>query len=812
MKPSTSLLLALLLSASGSFAQVAPTDPGSLTTTQTQTIRGRVLDAESHYPVFSASVAVQGSVPPITSTTDEEGRFTLKNVPLGRNVIVIAAFGYAPMTTSPLVLVSGKELVMDLDLQPSVSELKEVEVKANGADKERLNNEMAVMSARTFDSELAARFAGSRNDPARMATNFAGVSGANDGRNDIIIRGNSPNGLLWRMEGIDIPSPNHFSSFGSTGGPVSMLNNNVLAKSDFITSAFPAMYGNALSGVFDLTLRNGNDEKHEFLGQIGFNGFELGAEGPINKASHSSYLVNYRYSTLGAFKTLGLNFGTGSAVPQYQDLSFKVNLPTQKAGVFALFGFGGKSNIELLGSGTDFSKANDNELYGNESQDIHNKSHSGMVGLSHVYFFNERVSTKLTIAASEQKDDTDVDSLTWSTGEPTSIRLLGSDPVFGTHNRLNALNAHVVLRDKINARNTVNVGVVMNQYDVSFFKRVLRKQQTSTLWDTLQTGTGNFALLQAYATWKHHFSEKLLGTLGVHGQYHDLSKASSVEPRAGISYKANDHTTLSAAYGLHAQTQGPTTYFTTTPDGRPTSNRQLGSTRSHHGVLGLQQRLGTLWSLKMETYYQWVFDVPVERVASNFSVLNSGADFNTPNEDGLVNTGVGRNYGAEFTVERTFDKGFYGLFTASLFKSEYQGSDAIWHSTVFDGNYVFNALSGREWKLGKRNNSLAVDLKATWAGGRRYTPIDLQTSLATGQETLFEDQAFTAKYPDYFRADVKLMFRMQRKKVTHEMGIDLQNISGNKNIFARNFDERTQKIVTEYQIGFFPIPQYRILF
>ncbi len=805
--PALSSFVFLLLCALPAIAQVAPALPA-----QTQTIRGRVVDAESRYPVYLAQVAIQGALPPITAETDEEGRFTLFTVPLGRQTLAVAAMGYERYTSAPLILVSGKELVVEIELRPSISELKDVVVKAGAADKERLNNEMTVMSARAFDSELAARFAGSRNDPARMATNFAGVSGANDGRNDIIIRGNSPIGLLWRMDGIDIPSPNHFNSFGSTGGPVSMLNNNVLAKSDFITSAFPAMYGNALSGVFDLTLRNGNDAKHEFLGQIGFNGFELGAEGPINKEAHSSYLVNYRYSTLEAFDRIGLEFGTGGAVPKYQDLSFKLNLPTRKAGLFAVFGFGGNSSIDLLGSETDFAEANENDLFGNETQDIFNTSRSGMVGLSHTWFFNERTSYKLSLAASQQRDRTDVDSLTWSAGSGSDISLLDRDEVFNTENRQNALNAHLVVRSKINARNTVNVGAIANRYDVSFFKRSYAQLQSGARWDTLQNGAGVYALLQAYATWKHQFNERLSTTLGLHGQYHDLSDAGNVGPRFGLSWRATERTTFSAGYGLHAQTQIPTSYFVTRPDGSPTNARTLDFTRSHHGVIGVQRKFGTNWSVKSEAYVQWLFDVPVQRSPSSFSALNVGADFATPDEGDLVNTGTGRNYGAELTVERTFDNGYYAMLTASVFKSEYTGSDGVLRNTVFDGGYVLNSLVGYEWTIGSRNNTIAADLKATLAGGRRYTPIDLQASLAAGQEIRLEDQAFSARYPDYFRADVKVMYRMQGKNVTHEMGIDLQNVSGNRNVYTRSFDARTGRIATEYQIGFFPIPQYRLLF
>lgn len=806
MKVIPSALLALVLSTPTVLRAQGSGTPG------TQTIRGRILDAESHYPVIAASIAVQGAVPSITATSDADGRFVLTAVPLGRQVLSVAAFGYRPLITPPLEVMSGKELVVDLDLEPSVSELKEVEVTRDRGERERANNEMAVMSARSFDSELAARFAGGRNDPARMATNFAGVSGANDGRNDIIIRGNSPSGLLWRMEGIDIPSPNHFSSFGSTGGPVSMLNNNVLAKSDFITSAFPAMYGNAISGVFDLNLRNGNDQKHEFLGQIGFNGFEIGAEGPINKAAHSSYLVNYRYSTLEAFKQLGLQFGTGAAVPKYQDLSFKINVPTKKAGHFALFGFGGNSSIDLLGSETDFSKKNDNELYGNETQDIYNSGRTGMIGLSHTYFFNERTSSKLVLSASQQHDRTDLDSLTWSTGADGAMRLAGRQGSFNTLNDQTALTAHLSVRSKIDARNTVQAGVIMTHYDGSFFRRYFRQQGMLAYWDTLGDGSGSYILAQAYATWKHHFSETVSATVGLHAQYHDLSNDRSVEPRAAVSWRASDRSEWTAAYGLHAQTQLAPVYFVTTPDGRPTTNRNLGFTRSHHFAIGHVQRFGRLWSLKTEAYYQQLFDVPIQHTPSNFSMLNAGADFGPPDEEGLENKGLGRNYGLEITGERTFDKGLYALMTASLFKSEYRGSDGIWHNTVFNGGYVLNALAGKEFKVGHGNNTIAADVKATWAGGRRYTPIDLETSQAKGTTVYFEDRAFSAQYRDYFRADLKVMFRMQRKKSTHEFGIDLQNVSNNKNIYSQHFDERTQRIVTEYQIGFFPIPQYRLLF
>lgn len=294
----------------------------------TQNIRGTVADIDSKAPLIGANVLVVGSDPMLGASTDVNGNFSIKNVPIGRHTLQISYIGYNCKTLSNIELSSGKELILNITLQQTV-EMKEVTVTAE-KEKEKFINKMATVSARTLSVEESMRYAGTLNDVARMAQNFAGVQGANDSRNDIIIRGNSPTGVLYRMEDIDIPNPNHFALNGTTGGPISIINNNALDNSDFMTGAFPAEYGNALAGVFDLKLRNGNNQNHEFLGQIGFNGAEFMAEGPINKEKFSSYLVSYRYSTLKVFQLMGVNFGTGTTVPDYQDAVFKINLPNKK--------------------------------------------------------------------------------------------------------------------------------------------------------------------------------------------------------------------------------------------------------------------------------------------------------------------------------------------------------------------------------------------------------------------------------------------------------------------------------------------------
>jgi hypothetical protein len=344
-----------------------------------QTVKGTVYDKQSKISLPGATVYIPGTNLVKGTITDENGSFRLENIETGRIQICVRFIGYEPLCIDNLNLTSGKELVVNIEIQESVTNINEVVVKAN-QNKSSTINTMSTLSSRTFSIEETQRYAGARNDVARMALNYAGVSAGNDATNEIIIRGNSPNGLLWQLEGVEISNPNHFGFMGATGGPVGMLNNNTLSNSDFLTSAFAAEYGNAVSGVFDLRMREGNHDRHEFLGQVGFNGFEFGAEGPISKKNNASYLINYRYSTLGLFHLMGISLGTGSAIPEYQDISFKVVSKLGK-GKISLFGLAGKSAINFLYSEMDSS---DQENFCSSAGfDIYNKNRQGVVGLNY---------------------------------------------------------------------------------------------------------------------------------------------------------------------------------------------------------------------------------------------------------------------------------------------------------------------------------------------------------------------------------------------------------------------------------------------
>ncbi|MFK8038768.1 MAG: carboxypeptidase-like regulatory domain-containing protein [Crocinitomicaceae bacterium] len=761
----------------------------------TQNIRGIIIDKQSESPLPGVQVSIFGSDPIIGTITDLNGNFELKGIPVGRVVMQAKFIGYQMVTIPNLELTTGKELVVNLSLEESTTMLKTVEVKSTD-DKTETINKMTSVSGRTISIEEAGKFAGTLNDPARMAQNYAGVSGVSDSRNDIIIRGNSPLGVLWRMEGIDIPSPNHFSSLGTTGGPVSMLNINNLSNSDFYTSAWTANYGNALSGVFDLRLRNGNNAKREHLAQVGFNGFEFGTEGYFSKKSRASYLFNYRYSTLGVLSALGIDLGVGAAVPQYQDLTFKFNFPTQKAGRFSLWGIGGVSYIDFEPS----EEIDTTNLYNDPNERSGFQSQTGVIGGSHKYFFSKNTFSELILAYSLSSTGGFIDSITEAGNNFNRV---------GFDRKQMKASANYKINHKINAKNTVAFGVIAENFATDILDTVYSFGDYRTISDN----EGSANLLQTYLNYQHKFSEKLVFNGGVHSQHFQLTKSNVIEPRIGFKYNLNPRHTLSIGSGMHSQIQPITVYFIeeAVKNTITLPNQNLGFSKSIHNVIGYDFRISENMRLKTEAYFQYLYDIPVDSFPSSFSMLNQGADFVLPNGTGYVNKGTGTNYGVEITLEQFLNKGFYFLFTTSLFDSKFRGSDDIERNTAFNGNYIFNALAGKEFQINKKL-TLAFDLKTTYAGGRRFTPVNLVASNLIGSEVRYEDQLFEDQYPDYFRLDFKTTVKLNGKRVSQKWSVDLQNLTGQQNIFQAGYNPSTKDIGYVYQRGFFPNVQYAINF
>ncbi len=764
-----------------------------------QTIRGHVTDKDSKTSLPGANVVLL-NVQPLTGTvTDADGNFRLDNVATGRHDLQVTFIGYKPAVFQGIIVNSVKEIVLEVELEESVIMAKEV-VISGAARKDQTRNQMAVVSARSFTVEETEKYAGSRGDVARMAMNFAGVSSANDQRNDIIIRGNSPSGLLWRLEDIDIPNPNHFAEGGTTGGPVGMLNNNVLENSDFFTGAFPAEYGNALSGVFDLNIRNGNNQKHEQMFQVGFNGFELGAEGPFSKSHKASYLANFRYSTLELMDGI-IDLGT-TGIPKYKDLSFKMNFPLKK-GRISVFGLGGDSEIAML----DSQNGNEQDLYSDAGQDLVNHSRMGATGISYTHFINDKTHYKLIFSGIYQAGGTTIDTLDIS---------LMPHPYIDHNYAEFRVSLSGFIHKKYSSHFSARTGFVIDRMGYDLFSKVYdnESQELLPLIDS-QLGLGKGVMLyQPYAQATYHINEKFSLIPGIHLSYLDQTGDLSLEPRMGADWQISEKQKLSFGYGLHSRTQTLSTYFlgSQMDDGSLVeTNSDLAFTRSHQFVLGYNQSVTENTRIKAEVYYQYLFDVPVEQTPSSFSMLNTGAGWGVSAQDSLTNNGTGNNYGFEFTVERFFSRNYYYLATVSLFESKYKGSDGIERNTAFNGNYVVNVLFGKEFTINSKS-AFNIDFKMTYAGGKRYTPIDMDASQAAGATKYDETKAFSEQFDPFFKADIKFGYRLNWKKVSQEWVFYIENFTNHNNVLMQTYSPSKNEITNVNQLGFFPMMQYRIHF
>ncbi len=799
--------------------------PALMSAQITQTIRGTVLDKESQVELIGVNVVVTtNSGETIGTITDEHGNFRLENVPLGRHRIDFTYLGYHSIAMNDIVVNSSKEVILNVRMEESITELVAVEVLArrNG----EVSNEMAPVSAREFSVEETNRYAGSRGDPGRMASNFAGVQGADDSRNDIVIRGNSPGGVLWRLEGVNIPNPNHFAIPGTAGGPVTILNNKYLSNSDFFTGAFPAEYGNSIAGVFDLKMRNGNNEKHEFSAQLGFLGTELMAEGPISREKRSSYLVSYRYSTLSLFDFMGINIGS-DAVPKYQDGAFRLNFPNKNGSNIALWGIGGYSDIDIILSDAE-KQDTTTFLYGDNDRDQYFGSTMGVVGLTYTKAVNPKTFMKFTVSASKKRVDANHDFFDRDVDENGYYINVTKTPILDYTFDQNKYSAYFVLNKKFNKQSSLKAGINADLYHFNFIDSVIIYRRDSSgevsfsPWQTRWKANASAPLIQPFVQYKYKMNEKLTFLAGVTALYFGINdnSFSPFEPRLGVTYQINKKQKISLGMGRHSQIQSPYLYYYGgnhfDENGNPIpENTGMGLTKSNHIVLSVDAVSNKNMRAKIETYYQQLSEVPVKSTPSSFSLINAGSGFSRLFPDTvLVNEGTGTNYGFEMTIEKFFSAGYYFLITGSVFDSKYKGSDGVKRNSTFNGGFAFNFLFAKEITV-KGKSALNLGTKVTLAGGRWYGPVD-RTESFKRQEIIFEDATFnTKKFKPYFRTDFKVNYRWNRPKVTHEFSVDLVNAFGIKNILKLSYAQdhpSGDPIREEYQLGFLPIFYYKIDF
>lgn len=768
---------------------------------QVQTIRGQVLDADALIPLPGATVVLLGTDPVIGTSTDLDGYFRLENIPVGRVSLEVRFIGYEPSVMEQVQLTSGKELVLEIALRESTEVLDEVLIEAdNGSE---ALNEMATVSSRSFSVEETRRYAASTFDPARMAMNFAGVvSSGDDVMNEISIRGNSPRSMMWRLEGIEIPNPNHFGAMGSSGGGISMLSSSTLGRSDFYTGAFPAEFGNANSGVFDLNFRKGNNQQREYALMVGLLGVEAAAEGPFKQGGRSSYLINYRYSTLGLLSEIMEPLG--DILPRYQDLSFKVELPTENAGTFSIWGLGGE-NLNTLRPDADSSLWV--EKYDHEG--FEEAGLLGVGGISHRYILSDQVWMRNVISASADRYR---DKYYYLLPEQNYAR-----DYYDSTNFLNtAIRASSMINIKVNARSSVRTGIIYSQLGYRYDYQ--NRNDSTGIWTRYLSGQGNTGFAQAYAQWKYRLSDDWTLNTGLHASHLFLNSQSTIEPRMSVEYDINPKQRISFALGLHSRPEHVSTYFLEEAgigsEQLATVNQDLEIPKSAHAVISYKRNLAEDLDMQVEAYYQHLYDVAVEVNEEGLgATLNAINIWDLVGADSSASIGLGRNYGIDVGIEKRFSRQYYILFSGSLFRSQYRPADSNWYSTRFDRLYASKLLAGKEWTVGKKRvNSFGLNGKVVMNGGNRYHEVDLEASCQAGERVYTENYNYAAQTAPYMRLDFGVSYTINRPKTTHTILLDVQNVTNRLNSFWDYYDSETGNIESVEQLGLFPFFNYRVEF
>ena len=736
-----------------------------------QTIRGIAIDYASGTPIPYATVQLL-DLPQMGTTTDNDGKFVIKNVPVGRHDLQASFLGYEPTIFREIMLTSAKEVYLEVQMKENTRLLEEVVVRPR-INKEEPMNKMALSGARMLSVEEASRFAGGMDDPARLVSSFAGVTSA-VGSNGISVHGNAPSLLQWRLEDVEIPNPNHFADVASLGGGVlSSLSSNVLGNSDFYTSAFPAEFNNAVSGIFDMKMRNGNSQKFQHTLQAGVLGLDAASEGPLSRKHNASYLFNYRYSTTGLMNKVS-PAGDLEQEMDYQDLNFKLNFPTPKAGIFSVWG------TALIDKIKPEIKTPDEWDYMEDAKDSRMKQTSAAAGLNHRYFFDNGGLLKTSLATTYSKTDV------W---ESIYDNNMDSAPFLDFQSRYTNLVLTSSFNKKYSSRHTNKTGFTWTNmhYDMDFDLAPLYTEPMQRISE----GKGTTNLLSAYSSSLFTFNDKLSATLGVNGQLLTLNNTWTIEPRASVKWQATSKSSFGLGYGLHSRMEKLDVYFVKTQaTGDKQVNKDLGFTKTHHLSLSYNYRISDDMNLRVEPYFQYLYDVPV-MADSSYSVLNRNTFYV---EDALVNKGNGRNYGIDVTFEKYMTKGFYYMITASVFDSKYKGGDGVWHNTKFNRNYVLNGLIGKEWMIGRdKRDVLSVNLKLTYQGGDRYSPVDEQVTLAhPDKETQYDEtRAYSLQLSPMFLANYTLSYRMNRNKVSHEFAVKGMNATGYKEYFGHEYNLKT---------------------
>lgn len=765
-------ILWLLLILGGAFSSFAQSS---------SSVKGIVRDAVTKKGVEGAVVFLSSKSDSLRTITDAQGRFAITDVKPGRFITSVQSLGFQSDNQETLVI-TGKATTVEFNLQEKITELETLTVQARPTNTQD-------GGAISLPIEKVMRMPANFFDPVRMLSSYPGVVTANDQANNIVVKGNSPTGLLWRLNGMDIVNPNHLANAGTfndkptaNGGGVNILSAQMLDRTDFYSGAMPARYGNLSAAALDMTIRNGNSTKREYTAQASLIGLDFAAEGPLTKNGRTTYLANARYSTVGLLSQMGVNFG-GEAI-NFQDVSLNVNsLVGDKGGSISLFGFLGVSSNDFKAKDSSEWEVDKDRFtigYANETFAVGTRLDLPLKRLS-------TFSAGVTLSRNDQVRQA---NSVVTTKFPLQSSYLDT--------RRTLVSGFASLTGKWSSKFNGEVGVMVNyNRDMIYDKETL---PTSTY---LLDNERSYVLFQPYGQVSFR-SGKFSAIAGLRYMYSTFDQ-SAVDPRLNLQYQLTPHSNIYITGGIISQMLNPGIYLS-----RPESTGNYSFLRKQFAELGHMVQFQN-WKLNSSVYYHYYGDVPVSmNTDSNFSALNY---IEGVVSDNLVPVGTGTNRGVALQAERSFVSGYYLLAGASVYRSTYTTFNDIELPTKFDGRYSLMITGGREWtkQVESRNSSFGIHGRLMYLGGLRDTPIDENMSRTTGVTT-YNNDTYGVQLKDYVRVDLRLSWRRDKKNYTRTIALDIQNVAGIRNEAFRYFDTYQGKVVTQYQVGFIPVLVYRVDF
>jgi hypothetical protein len=754
----------------------------------TGVLSGQVTD-EAGTPLAGATVQVLMDDTTAATATDQQGHFRFPVLPTGIHRVRASYVGYRSTELPEVWVRSGKEERVELVLMPGAQELGEVLIRIAAPQR------MDAIGTQLLTQEQTLRYPATFFDPARLAMSYAGVASTNDQANHFSVRGNGPASNAWLLEGAEIVTPNHLTNAGTrsdlptlTGGGTTILSAQTLGTSRLLMGSMAAPYGNALGGIMDLQLRPGSTARRGFTAQAGLIGIDLSAEGPFKKDGRGSYLVNYRYSTLGLLSSMGVDLGDEAIT--FQDISFNVSLPIKERSVLTVFGMGGTSSNRFA------AKDSTQWKYDKDSQDIDYTAKVGAVGLTFKHRIGRRTMWNTTAVISENAQERTAQDLL----------LVRRGFIYGAERselRERKLSFISYVRGAIGARLTYQLGGTGMQRSVK--KDIFVVDETTTGW-----------LLRPFARVEHSITEHLRMDVGVAYAHWTGNGSGCVEPRLSLRMELGGRDQLAFAVGQRSQLPAVQNYASFSPwvsrdpfwPG-PSTNAQLGLVRSQDVELAYEHAFRPYMRIKGSAFLQQLTNVPIGVAFEGFA---NGGGYSLANEwDNvyylpLASKGKGLNAGGQVALERTVHHNIFYQLNATVFNATYTDDVGKTYDSRWNTGMIGNAVLGKEFVKQKedRKRVWGVNGRVNATGGQRYTP-----GATYSREVL---RPYSAQYDTYYRVDLRIYLKRDRNGHTGLWSLDLLNLTNARNVAYRYFDHRKGEMVTKYQLGLIPNVSYRIEF